>query len=94
MQTAETDTTLQVNKNITDFNIIEHLRLHVTFDDGLKGEVIFKKSGLTGVFEPLKQQDKFNEVFLCHGVLSWPWDIDICSDKIYQDILNHGISEL
>ncbi len=41
-----------------------YLELVVKFLDGLEGVIKIKSSYLTGVFEPLKDKEYFNQVYL------------------------------
>lgn len=66
-----------------------HLKLKVKFADGLQGVVRFKPSHLTGVFAALKDQDYFNRVFVDHGVVSWPGELDLAPDAMHAQIKKH-----
>lgn len=67
-----------------------HLTLSVTFSDGLQGKVCFKPSHLTGVFEPLKDEVYFNKVFVNHGAVTWPEELDLAPDAMYAEIKMNG----
>jgi hypothetical protein len=61
----------------------------VRFADGLSGELSVKSflfKGDAGVFEPLKDPDKFAEAFVDQGVVTWPGGQDMAPDAMYQDI--------
>lgn len=73
---------------------VEHLRLRVTFRDGLSGEVIFQDSHLTGVFEPLRDPRVFAQVRCDHGFVWWPGDVDLAPDAMYAAIRDRGVWEL
>ena len=45
---------------------------------------------LTGVFEPLKNPQFFNQVFIDSGVVAWPNEVDLAPDAMYQEIKKHG----
>lgn len=64
--------------------------LKVTFIDGVEGTVHFMPSRLTGVFEPLKNERFFNQVFIDHGVLTWPGNLDLAPDTMYAEIKQYG----
>lgn len=66
------------------------LTLSVRFADGTKGQVRFEQSHLTGVFAPLKDPDMFARVRIDHGALTWPGDVDLAPDAMYDAIKAHG----
>ncbi len=68
----------------------KNLTLHVRFADGTKGKVRFMPEYLTGVFEPLNDPQFFSQVFIDHGVVTWPNEIDLAPDAMYQEIKKHG----
>lgn len=63
-----------------------HLNLSVRFSDGLAGNIRFHTSHLTGVFEPLKEVDFFKKVFVHDGAVTWPGEIDLAPDAMYDAI--------
>ena len=67
-----------------------HLALKVTFVDGLQGEVRFKPSHLTGVFASLQDEAYFNQVYVEHGVVTWPGELDLAPDAMHTEIKKHG----
>ncbi len=64
--------------------------IYVRFADGLEGRVRFDPSRFEGVFEPLRQPERFAQVFVDHGAVAWPGDVDIAPDAMYNEIRNHG----
>ena len=44
----------------------------------------------TGVFTVLKDVRLFNQVHLEHGVATWPGEIDLAPDAMYDEIKLHG----
>jgi hypothetical protein len=80
--------------DVVDVKPLEHLGLFVQFADGLTGEVRFSSEHLTGVFEPLKDSAFFKQVYLDHGAVAWPGQIDLAPDAMYQDIKTKGVSVL
>ena len=76
--------------DVTTVKPQEHLALFVKFSDGLQGIVRFKLSHLTGVFEALKDQNYFNQVFVEHGVVTWPGELDIAPDAMHAEIKKNG----
>jgi hypothetical protein len=67
-----------------------HLALTVKFVDGLHGEVCFQPSHLTGVFESLKDEAYFNSVYVDHGVVTWPGELDLAPDAMHAAIKKRG----
>lgn len=67
-----------------------HLALKVKFSDGLQGTVSFKPSHLTGVFESLKDKAYFNKVYVDHGVVTWPGELDLAPDAMHAEIKKNG----
>lgn len=64
--------------------------MKVTFIDGLQGTVCFKPSFLTGVFESIKDESYFNKVYVDHGVVTWPGELDLAPDAMHTEIKKHG----
>ncbi len=75
---------------VVSVEVIEHLKLHVRFQDGTEGVVIFEPDALQNVFEPLKNQDFFKQAHCKDGFLTWPNEIDIAPDAMYQQIKSTG----
>ena len=68
-------------------------RLYVRFVDGLEGEVDMSPmlfDSRPGVFEPLRDKDRFAEVFVDDGVVTWPGELDLAPDAMYDEIKAHG----
>ena len=70
-------------------------KLLVAFADGTKGEVelrpyLFDRD--PGVFEPLRDRARFEEVFVDReaGCVSWPGQLDLAPDAMYDDIRASG----
>ncbi len=68
-------------------------QLDVTFNDSTQGIVDMKKlihSNKAGVFAQLKDIQKFNQVYVSLGVVTWPGEIDLAPDNMYQAIKEDG----
>ena len=76
--------------DVTSVQPEHHLTLTVKFSDGLQGTVRFKPSHLTGVFESLKNEEYFNKVFVDHGVVTWPGELDLAPDAMHTEIKKNG----
>jgi len=77
--------------DVVDVNPVEHLRLEVTFSDGLTGGVVLNESHLHGVFEALKNPAVFSKVNCSHGFVEWPGDIDLAPDAMYEEVKKNGV---
>ncbi len=64
--------------------------LRVRFADGVAGRVRFEPDYFTGVFEPLRDPHFFDRVFVDHGAVAWPGEIDLAPDAMYTEIRRHG----
>ncbi len=64
--------------------------LRVSFADGTSGRVTFRESHLTGVFEPLRNPDFFEQVRITDGFVTWPGEIDLAPDAMYAAIVADG----
>ena len=80
--------------DVIDVRPVGHLRLKVTFEDGLSGEIIFRDTHLEGVFESLKNPQLFSQVHCAHGFVEWPGEIDLAPDAMYEAVKNSGYLEL
>jgi hypothetical protein len=57
--------------------------LFVRFKDGLAGRVELRREGLTGVLAPLLDVKFFEQVFVDHGAVAWPGEIDLAPDAMH-----------
>lgn len=78
---------------VAEAQALEVFRLKVRFVNGLEGEV--DMSGLVhspaaGVFAPLADPDIFAQVFVAHGAVTWPGEIDLAPDAMYREIKKSG----
>ncbi len=76
--------------DVVEVEVVGDLLLRVRFTDGLTGQVRFEPSHLTGVFAALKERALFTQVFVDHGAVAWPGDIDLAPDAMYQAIKTRG----
>lgn len=65
--------------------------LHVEFADGTQGEVRFMPSHFTGVFEALKNPEFFSQARIEHGAVTWPGELDLAPDAMYDAVKHSGI---
>lgn len=64
-------------------------RLHVRFVDGTEGTVDLTaliQSPSAGVFASLVDPVLFAQVFVEHGAVTWPGEIDLAPDAMYAEI--------
>lgn len=76
--------------DVVDAKVICHLECIVTFADGLTGRVRMLPSHLRGVFEKLKEPAMFNQLRVVDGFVSWPGDLDLAPDAMYDEIKKKG----
>ena len=72
---------------------LDNYCLNVKFLDGLQGLVNILpliSSNKAGVFEALKDKDYFNQVYVAHGVVTWPGELDLAPDAMYEEIKKNG----
>lgn len=48
----------------------------------------------TSVFRQLKDINLFNKVYVSYGVVTWPGDIDLAPDAMYDEIKKNGYWQL
>jgi hypothetical protein len=58
------------------------------FKDGLTGHVQLRREELTGVLAPLLDVRFFEQVFIDHGAVAWPEEIDLAPDAMYAQVAN------
>lgn len=84
--------------DIIGFRLLQGRRIEVKFKDDLKG--IFDLSPrldqgrMGGVFDALCDPKVFRQVKLVDGVLTWPGEIDVAPDALWQDIKRDGVARL
>jgi len=69
-------------------------KLEVKFIDGTHGYVEMAqriKNVNSGVFALLKDVSIFNQVYLEHGVVTWPGEIDLAPDAMHDEIKCNGV---
>jgi Protein of unknown function (DUF2442) len=78
---------------VVEVKTAENFQIQVRFIDGTQGKVDMSQlvhSPNAGVFAQLSNADVFNQVSLCYGTVTWPGDIDLAPDAMYQAIKNDG----
>lgn len=79
---------------VCEVKTLEHYRLQVRFVDGLKGYVdllplVTGKNA--GVFSVLRDTELFDRAYLDHGAVTWPGELDLAPDAMYDVIKEHGV---
>lgn len=67
--------------------------LKVKFSDGISGSVDmcdFIHAPDAGVFSILKDNKLFTKVYLDYGAVTWPGELDLAPDAMYEMIKSHG----
>ena len=70
---------------VVTVDALPDFRLHVQFVDGTKGVVALSAlvhSPSAGVFAALADSALFNQVFVEHGAVTWPGEIDLAPDAM------------
>jgi hypothetical protein len=71
----------------------EGYRIQVLFVDGLTGTVDLSqlvKSESAGIFAALADSDLFQQLFVEHGAVTWPNELDLAPDAMYDEIKRSG----
>lgn len=66
------------------------LTLSVSFQDGLHGTVRFEETHLDGVFHALRDPRFFAQVSVQAGAVTWPGELDLAPDAMYDAIKQNG----
>ena len=71
---------------VTDFEILGFGRLHLTFADGLAGEVDHTGRLWGPVFQRARTPEGFREAYLDNGTISWPGGADPAPDTLHERV--------
>ena len=78
---------------LTEAVALPGFRVCVRFVDGTSGEVDLSrlvKSSNAGIFAALRDSTLFEEVYVENGVVTWPGEIDLAPDAMYDEIKKSG----
>ncbi|HIJ62807.1 MAG TPA: DUF2442 domain-containing protein [Rhodospirillaceae bacterium] len=78
---------------VTAVKPLEDFRLWVEFQDGTAGTVdmdAFVHASDAGVFAALADPQRFVQVFVDYGVVTWPGEIDLAPDAMHREIQASG----
>ena len=79
--------------HVTDVEVIGAYELRLTFEDGTVGDVSFDDREWTGVFEPLRDPQRFARVSVEAGTIVWPGDgLDMAPEPLYAEARRHLVS--
>ncbi len=87
----------QMPWRVAEAQALAGFRLRVRFMDNLEGEVdmtALVHSAEAGVFAALANPDIFAQVFVAHGAVTWPGEIDLAPDAMHAAIKKTGKWEL
>jgi hypothetical protein len=86
------------NRSIVRFKVLPEYEIEVSFADGTTGIADLgprlSQGPLGDGFDPLCDEKMFSRVFLEHGALTWPREIDLAPDAMYERIRSSGRSVL
>jgi Protein of unknown function (DUF2442) len=88
-QNTSARVTPSVPWRLKDVKALSGYRLKVCFQDGLEGTVDMSAlvwSENAGVFAALRDETVFRQVFLEYGAVTWPGEIDLAPDAMYEEI--------
>jgi hypothetical protein len=81
--------------HVVEVRALSNHAIAVRFRDGTQGEVDLSKlltCDSPGVFAVLRDPAVFRQVYLDHGAVTWPGEIDLAPDAMYDDIRQTGRS--
>ncbi len=76
--------------HVTGVAVMGAHELRLLFEDGTVGDVSFADREWRGVFEPLRDPERFARVTVEHGTIVWPEEeLDMAPEPLYQQALAH-----
>ncbi len=79
--------------NITAVEVVGDHRLRLAFQDGVVGDVALGEHEWRGVFEPLRDQQRFARVCVEYGTVTWPEDgLDMAPEPLYEEVCQQRVS--
>lgn len=80
--------------HVTKVKPLEDYRLEVEFIDGTHGFVEMGQliaSKKAGIFARLKDVNVFSKAYIEYGVVTWPIEIDLAPNAMYDEIKRNGV---
>jgi hypothetical protein len=78
--------------DVTRVELIGPHKLRLTFEDGVVGDIDFADREWRGVFEPLRDPQRFAKVTIEYGTLAWPADgLDMAPEPLYQQACENQV---
>lgn len=81
-------------KDIVEARILRGYNVYLKYEDGVEGEIdLADVIKFEGVFEPLKEPERFSELYLNKelGTICWPCGADLDPDVLYARITKTSI---
>lgn len=75
---------------VSEVRVIEDYAVKVRFMDGLEGIVRFLPGFFRGVFSHLSDPEKFRQVSVVGGAVTWPGELDLAPDAMHEEIKQRG----
>jgi hypothetical protein len=79
-----------MHSDVVEAKVLEPGRFQVRFADGLEGTVRFAPTAYRGVFASLRDPLAFQEIYVNGYFVTWPGELDLCPDAMYQHIRESG----
>jgi hypothetical protein len=80
---------------ITGVEVVSEHRLRLTFRDGLVGDIDFGSHQWNGVFQPLRDPQRFARVAIEGPTIVWPEDgLDMAPETLYAQASEHPVHNL
>jgi Protein of unknown function (DUF2442) len=81
--------------DVTAVEVIGEHHLRLAFEDGIVGDISFLDDEWAGVFEPLRDPERFAQVSIEFGTLVWSKDgLDMAPERLYELACEHQVSRL
>jgi hypothetical protein len=72
---------------------LANYRLHVEFEDGVKGTIDLSGELVGEAFEPLRDEAMFRQVSIDHyGAVSWPNGADLAPDAMHIELTGKTVT--
>jgi hypothetical protein len=80
--------------HVTGVTVIGEYRLRLLFEDGTVGDVSFEDREWDGVFEPLRDPERFARVTVEGGTIVWPDEgLDMAPEPLYEEARQRLVSQ-